>query len=132
VLAAELERSVNDPATAAELERSRENLKGRMVLSLESTAARMSHLGSAVLHGMPVLSIDALSERVEAVGLEQLRELAHDLYQPAALSAAGVGPDEAAFRAALEPLGVQAVDGASQGEGAQALAAPPGPHGEAK
>ena len=44
-IATELERFVEAPISEQELMRSRENLKGRVVLSLESTAARMNRLG---------------------------------------------------------------------------------------
>ena len=104
VVESELERFLDEPATAAELDRSRENVKGRMVLSLESTAARMNRLGSSILSEMPVLSVDEVIERVDAVGIDDLRDLA-SLFAPNALSAAGIGPDEDAFRAALQPLG---------------------------
>jgi len=105
VVAGELERCLADPATEQELGRSRENLKGRMVLSLESTGARMGRLGAAVLNDMPILSVDEVIERIDAVTLEQLRELAGELYEPSRLSLAGVGPAEAHFAAAVEPLG---------------------------
>jgi predicted Zn-dependent peptidase len=103
-VAQELERLLEDPASAAELERARENLKGRVALSLESTAARMSRLGGALLGDMPILSIDEIVDRIDAVTAADLRELAHELFVPASLSAAGIGPDEDAFRRALRPL----------------------------
>jgi predicted Zn-dependent peptidase len=105
VLARELKRFVEDPASDEELVRSRENLKGRVVLALESTGARMSRLGTSVMNELPILSVDEMIERVEAVGIEQVQELAQALFAPERLSAAGVGPDEEAFRAAIEPLG---------------------------
>ena len=105
VIAAELERCVEDPADVEELTRSRENLKGRVVLSMESTAARMGLLGASVLNGLPILSVDEVIERIDAVGLAELRELAGELFTPQKLSIAGVGPDEEAFRAAIAPLG---------------------------
>jgi predicted Zn-dependent peptidase len=104
VVAQELERAVEDPATPQELERSRENLKGRMVLALESTGARMSRLGTSILNGMPILSLDEVIERIDAVDIEQLRALGGELFSPQTLSLAAVGPDEESFRAALEPL----------------------------
>jgi predicted Zn-dependent peptidase len=104
VVAAELERLLDDPATAEELERSKENVKGRAVLSLESTATRMSRLGSSILGGIEVLSVDELIERIDAVTVEDLRELSRELLAPERLSAAGVGRDPDAFRAALEPV----------------------------
>jgi predicted Zn-dependent peptidase len=103
-IARELERFVDDPATAQELDRSRENLKGRVALSLESTGARMSRLGSALLGGLPIYSIDEIVDRIDAVTVEDLRELARELFVPETLSAAGVGAEEDAFRRALAPL----------------------------
>jgi predicted Zn-dependent peptidase len=108
VIAAELERCVREPATAEELDRSRENLKGRIVLSMESTAARMTYLGASVLGGLPILSLDELIERIDSVDIAQLQELAGELYAPAKLSLAGVGPDDGVFAAAIEPLGAAA------------------------
>jgi len=103
-IAHELERFIDDPASAQELDRSRENLKGRVALSLESTAARMSRLGSALLGDMPIYSIDEIVDRIDAVTVEDLRELARELFVPATLSVAGVGAEEEAFHRALAPL----------------------------
>src|SRR4051794_36670809 len=97
VVGAELDPVPPEPATAEELERSKENVKGRLVLSLESPTARMNRLGSSVLTGVPLLSVDELVERVDAVTLEELEALATDLYDPARLSAAGIGPDAEPF-----------------------------------
>ena len=104
VVAAELRRCVRDPASGEELSRSRENLKGRMVLGMESTGARMSRLGACVLSGMPILSLDETIERIDAVEREHLHELAAELFAPEALSTAGVGPDEGDFEAAIAAL----------------------------
>ena len=123
VVDSELQRFVAEPATAAELERSRENLKGRVVLSLESTAARMTHLGGAMLHGLPVLSVQELIERIEAVQLADLQRLAAELYAPPSLSLAGVGRDERVFRDAIEPLADGTGASASQQAGDSAALA---------
>ncbi len=108
VVSGELDRLRTSPATAEELHRSKENVKGRLVLALESTAARMNRLGSSVLAGMALLTLDEVVERIEAVTLADLGELAGELYAPDRLSVAGIGPDEESFRAALEPLAVAA------------------------
>jgi predicted Zn-dependent peptidase len=105
VVAGELERIRSEPVSAAELERAQEHAKGRLVLSLESTSSRMNRLGSSVLTGVPLLSVDESIERIEAVDAEQVQALAAELLDSDRLSAAGVGPDESVFRGALEPLG---------------------------
>jgi predicted Zn-dependent peptidase len=104
VVAEELRRCVQDPASEQELTRSRENLKGRMVLALESTSARMGRLGGALLNGMPVLSVDEVIERIDAVRIEDLRALAGEMFAPERLSIAGVGPRESVFTEAIAPL----------------------------
>jgi len=103
-IAEQLERFVEDPASEEELTRSRENLKGRVVLSLESTTARMNRLGSSLLSELPILSVDEIIDRIDAVEVADLRELAGELFAPERLSAAGVGPDEEVFLGALAPL----------------------------
>jgi predicted Zn-dependent peptidase len=104
VVADELERFRAEPATAEELDRSKENVKGRVLLALESTTARMNRLGLSVLADMPLLSVDEVEARIDAVELDDLSELAGELLAPERLSAAGIGADESAFRAALEPV----------------------------
>jgi predicted Zn-dependent peptidase len=104
VIAAELRRFVEEPADAQELERSRENAKGRLALSLESTAARMNRLGSSVLNGLPILPVEELIARIDAVTVEDLRELAAGCFRAPALSVAAIGPDEGVLREALRPL----------------------------
>ncbi len=106
VVGVELERMRSDPASADELARAKENLKGRLLLALESTGARMNRLGSSVLAGEPLLSLDEIEAAVDAVSLDDLRELAVELWDPARLSVVGIGPDEARFDAAVGGLGL--------------------------
>ena len=75
---------------------------------MESTGARMSRLGASVLNGLPILSVDEMIERIDAVEIEQVRALAGELFSPGELSVAGVGPQEADFMAAIAPLGASA------------------------
>ena len=110
VVGAELERIREEPATPDELERAKENLKGRVVLALESTGARMNRLGSEILAGMPLLSLDETVERIDAVTLDDLAGLVDELWSPDRLSAAGIGPDEARFDEALTAIGPALVE----------------------
>jgi predicted Zn-dependent peptidase len=104
VVGDELGRLREQPATSEELERARENVKARVVLSLESTGARMNRLGASLLFGLPLLETDEVMARFEAVTLDDLRELTDELWAPERLSAAGIGPDEQAFRAAVDDV----------------------------
>ncbi len=88
----------------SELERAKENLKGRIVLSMESTSNRMSRLGKSLITDTELLSLDRLIAEIDAVEQDELAELASMLLQPELLSVAGIGPDEASFTAAVERI----------------------------
>jgi predicted Zn-dependent peptidase len=104
IIGAELARLRSEPVSDEELRRAKESVKGRLVLSSESTAARMTRISRATLFGLPIESLDQMLARVEAVEVEQLTELAAELYGEEHLSAACVGAEEGKFRAALAPV----------------------------
>jgi predicted Zn-dependent peptidase len=110
VVGTELARLRAEPVTAEELVRAKENLKGRVVLALESTGARMNRLGSEVLAGAPLIPIDEVVARIDAVTLEDLTALTEELWAPERLSAAGIGPDADRFEEALESVVPQLVE----------------------
>jgi predicted Zn-dependent peptidase len=104
IIGAELARLRSEPVSTAELARAKENVKGRLVLSSESTAARMSRISRATLFDLPIDSLDEMLAKIDAVTVEDLAELAAELYGPERLSAACVGRDESRFREALAPV----------------------------
>jgi predicted Zn-dependent peptidase len=101
VVSDELDRLREHPASEEELVRARENVKARVVLGMESTGARMHRLGGSLLFDLPLLDTDEVMARIDAVTLDDLRALTDELWAPGALSAAGIGPDEDAFRTAV-------------------------------
>ena len=109
IVGTELVRMQDDPASADELDRAKENLKGRVVLALESTGARMNRLGSEILAETPLLSLDEVVRRIDAVTRDDLAALVDELWAPDRLSSAGIGPDEAQFEEALAPVAVVGV-----------------------
>jgi predicted Zn-dependent peptidase len=84
-----------------ELERAKENMKGRLLLSLESTSARMTRLGRAIVTGTELVPVDETVRRVEAVEAEDVAALAREFLDPGRLSAAGIGASEERFRAGV-------------------------------
>ena len=89
-------------ARRARSTRAKENVKGRLLLSLESTSTRMTRLGKALATGVEIVSVEDTIERVEAVTAEDIVELAGELFAPEGLSAGGIGPSEKRFREAIE------------------------------
>ncbi len=67
IIGAELARLRSEPVTAEELTRAKENVKGRLVLSSESTAARMTRISRATLFDLPIDSLDEMLAKVDAV-----------------------------------------------------------------
>jgi predicted Zn-dependent peptidase len=104
IIGRELASIHTDGITDDELGRAKEHVKGRMVLSSESTAARMGRIGKSVLFDMPLLTLDELLEKVDAVSSQDVAELARELYSPDSLSAAAIAPSEERFRSALAPV----------------------------
>ena len=85
-----------------ELARAQENLKGRLLLSMESTSARMTRLGKSLVTDSEILSLDRLVAEIDSVDADAVCGLAAELLDPARLSAAGIGPSEERFLSALE------------------------------
>jgi predicted Zn-dependent peptidase len=84
-----------------ELERAKENLKGRILLSMESTSARMNRLGKSLITDSELLSLDRIVAEIDAVDASLVCELAAALLGSERLSAACIGPSEERFVEAL-------------------------------
>jgi len=104
VIGDELRRLAQEPVPAEELRRAKDHLKGRLVLGLESPGTRMNRIGRAVITDTELLSIDEIISRVEAVGADDVAELARDLWQPESLSAVAIGSDPELIRAGIARL----------------------------
>lgn len=92
VVRAELERFAADGITEAELTRGQRQLAGSIVLGLEDSGARMSRIGKAELVYDELYSLDEVLERVRAVTVDEVNELAKALFtQPQVLAV--VGPE---------------------------------------
>jgi predicted Zn-dependent peptidase len=102
IVARELCDVADGNVSPGELERAKENLKGRLLLSLESTSNRMSRLGKALVTGAELLSLEQIVARIDAVSAAEVAAVASELLRLDRLSAAGIGPSEARFRAAVQ------------------------------
>jgi len=87
--------------TAEELSRGKGQLAGALVLGLEDTGSRMSRLGKAELVYGELLTVDELLARIDAVTLEQVRDVAATVLS-AKQTLAVIGPfDDDAFADAV-------------------------------
>ena len=69
------------PVTEEELARSKNHLKGSLMLSLESTSSRMSNLARQELYFGRFYSMDEILASIEAVTREQLQTLAQQYFR---------------------------------------------------
>ena len=102
IAVAELSDIAGGNVRADELARAKENLKGRILLSLESTSARMTRLGKSTITETPLLTPEQIVERLEAVTRRRGRGARGRPARAERLSVAGIGPDESRFADAVE------------------------------
>ena len=87
----ELRGVKNAPVPEPELQRSKDHLKGSLMLSLENTASRMSHLARQEIYFDRQFGLDETLEGVERVTLEDVQRVARDLLKDGALAATVLG-----------------------------------------
>ena len=104
ILAEQLADVAGGNVGAEELQRAKENLKGRIMLSMELTSNRMSRLGKSLITDTELLTFEQIIAEIDAVEAAAVAELAALLLAPEHLSAAGIGPDESRFRTAVARL----------------------------
>src|ERR1700686_549414 len=69
------------PVPEEELRRSKDQLKGSLMLSLESSTARMSNLARQEMYYDHFYGLDELIERIEAVTIEDLQQTAEEFFR---------------------------------------------------
>jgi predicted Zn-dependent peptidase len=96
-----------------ELDRAKENMKGRIMLAMELTSNRMSRLGKSLITDSELLSLDRVIAEIEAVDTNSVAQLAEVLLEPQKLSVAGIGPNEERLLSAVERFSPQLVTAAA-------------------
>ncbi|HEX7089732.1 MAG TPA: pitrilysin family protein [Longimicrobiales bacterium] len=79
VIRAELARVAGEGLTAEELDDAKGQVKGQLVLSLESSGARLHRLAGFALYDEPFMTLDELMARVDAVTLDDVAAVAEYL-----------------------------------------------------
>jgi predicted Zn-dependent peptidase len=104
IVAEQVEVIARDGPRPDELERAKENLKGRIMLSMELTSNRMSRLGKSLITDSELLGLDRILAEIEAVDTDSVAQLAAVLLPPEAFSVAAIGPNEERLLEAVEPV----------------------------
>lgn len=88
---AEFRKLKTEPVQAEEVQRAKDQLKGSLMLSLESSTARMSNLARQELYFDRFVSMDEIIQRVESVTAADLQELARASFRPDATAVTVLG-----------------------------------------
>ena len=91
VVIAELRRLKDEPMSESELRRAKDHLKGSLMLNLESTSSRMSHLARQEIYFDRQFGLDETLEGVERVTTDEVQRVARDLFSDGAVAATVVG-----------------------------------------
>jgi predicted Zn-dependent peptidase len=89
----ELDDVAQNGISADELEQIKQQVKGQIMLSLESTGARLYRLASFALHNEPFASLDQLLGKIDAVGMSHVTEAAREYFSPDNLFLLRLGPE---------------------------------------
>jgi predicted Zn-dependent peptidase len=81
----------NNPVPADELRRAKDQLKGSLMLSLESSTARMSNLARQEMYFDHFQDLDELIAKIEAVTVEDLQKLAREFFQTESIAVTALG-----------------------------------------
>src|SRR5687767_15343808 len=76
----------------SELRRAKDHLKGSLMLSLENTSSRMSHLARQEIYFDRHFGLDETLAGVERVTADDVRRVAADLFSNGSLAATVLGP----------------------------------------
>lgn len=78
----EFRRLKTEPLQLGELRRAQDQLKGNLLLSLESSMSRMSNLARQQMYFERFFALDEIITRVEAVTEEEVMAMATELFKP--------------------------------------------------
>ena len=87
----EFKKLKTETLSEEELRRAKDQLKGSLMLSLESSTARMSNLARQDMYFDRFYGMDALIAKIEAVTAEDLHEMANDFFRTESVAVTALG-----------------------------------------
>ena len=91
VVVIELRQLRDEPVGVAELRRAKDHLKGSLMLSLESTSSRMSHLARQEIYRDRTDTLDEMLAAIERVSVDDIQRLAHLFFANGSLGVTVLG-----------------------------------------
>jgi len=88
----EMARVAREGLGLEELDQTKQQLKGQIMLSLESTGSRLYRLAGFALHEEPFLTLDEVLNKLDAVTSQEVAEAAANFFDPQRLLLLSLGP----------------------------------------
>jgi predicted Zn-dependent peptidase len=88
----EFRRLSSEGLSSVEIDDARRQLKGQIMLGLESPQSRMNRLATAVLQGQPYRPLDRVLEEIDAVATDTLAAVASEFFAPERQTIVRLGP----------------------------------------
>ncbi|MDP7471372.1 MAG: pitrilysin family protein [Vicinamibacterales bacterium] len=105
LVVAEMRNLAGTAVPTEELQRAKDHLKGSLMLSLENTASRMSHLARQELYFGEQSDLDEILESIDRVTVEDVQRVGRDLLADGPRAVTVLGPS-AGLDLSAEQLGV--------------------------
>ena len=90
-IVSEFKKLKTDAVPDEELRRAKDQLKGSLMLSLESSTARMSNLARQEMYFDRFFSLDELIEKIESVTVEEVQGLANEFFRTESIAVTVLG-----------------------------------------
>ena len=90
-IVSEFRKLKSEPVPAEELRRSKDQLKGSLMLSLESSTARMSNLARQEMYFDRFYTMDELLQKIESVTADELQVLANEFFRTESIAVTVLG-----------------------------------------
>jgi predicted Zn-dependent peptidase len=88
-------KGLSDTISADELKRAKDQLKGNLILGLESTNSRMQSIARQEIYHERYFSPEELMKEIDAVSITQMRELSERLIRDSSIALTVLGPVQA-------------------------------------
>lgn len=85
-------KNLKDTVTETELKRAKDQLKGNLILSLESSSSRMQNIARQEIYHERHFSTEEIIKEIDAVQLKQVKELSERIFAPGAIALTVFGP----------------------------------------
>jgi len=88
----ELSRVAREGIGEAELQTGKQQLKGQITLSMESVSSRMYRAAGVELFGEPYIPIDELLAKIDAITVDEARQVCAEFFEPERQTVVVLGP----------------------------------------